>query len=147
MTAPSVHFARSSHTRGKGTVRTRITGKDGFTLIELMIVIVIIGILASMAVSTWQNRKADAIIAGMKSDLRNLAVAEEAYLVDNATYTSDTDDLAFRLSPQVVLTLQADQDGWTARATHPAISKECGLFVGRIAPLSPARGEGIVWCE
>ena len=128
-------------------MRTRITAKDGFTLIELMIVIVIIGVLASMAISTWQNRKADAIIAGMKSDLRNLAAAEEAYLVDNTTYTSDTDDLAFRLSPQVVLTLQADQKGWTARATHPATSKECGLFVGGIAPLSPARGEGIVWCE
>jgi prepilin-type N-terminal cleavage/methylation domain-containing protein len=128
-------------------VRTRIAGKDGFTLIELMIVIVIIGILAAMAMATWQNRKTEAIVAGMKSDLRNLAVAQEAYLVDNATYASDPDDLEFRSSPDVALTLQADQDGWAARATHPTTSKECGLFVGGIAPLSPARGEGIVWCE
>ncbi len=147
MTAPSLHFARLIKHQRKGNVRTRITGKEGFTLIELMIVIVIIGTLASMAVATWQNRKEDAIIAGMKSDLRNLAAAEEAYLADNAAYTSDTGDLEFRLSPDVVLTLQADEDGWTARATHPATSKECALAVGAIAPLSPARGEGLVWCE
>jgi prepilin-type N-terminal cleavage/methylation domain-containing protein len=128
-------------------VRTRITTRDGFTLIELMIVIVIIGILASMAVSTWQHHKEDAIIAGMKSDLRNLATAEEAYLADNATYTSDTDDLSIRLSPNVVVTLQADLTGWTAKTTHPATAKECALAIGGIAPLSPARGEGIVWCE
>lgn len=128
-------------------MRTHTTTRDGFSLIELLIAMVIIGILASMAMATWQNGKTEAIIAGMESDLRNLAVAEEAYLVDNMTYTSDTDDLEFRSSPDVVLTLQADPDGWTARATHPATSKECGLFVGAIAPLSPARAEGIVWCE
>ena len=128
-------------------MRTRITTRDGFTLIELMIVIVIIGILASMAVSTWQSHKEDAIVAGMKSDLRNLATAEEAYLADNAAYTSDTGDLDFRLSPNVVVTLQANPAGWTAKTTHPATAKECALAIGGIAPLSPARGEGIVWCE
>ena len=145
MTAPSLHSAQR-HYR-KGAMRTHITTKDGFSLIELMIVTVIIGILASMVMATWRNGKTEAIIASMESDLRSLAVAEEAYLVDNMTYTSDTGDLEFRSSPDVVLTLQADLDGWTARATHPAVSKECGLFVGAIAPLSPARGEGIVWCE
>lgn len=128
-------------------MRTRIVGKDGFTLTELMIVIVIIGILAAMAVATWHNRKEEAIIAGMKSDLRNLASAEESYYVDNATYTSNADDLEFRSSPDVVVTLQADVDGWTAKLTHPSAAKECGMYVGAIAPLSPARGEGIVWCE
>lgn len=142
-----MHVSEATNTRRKAIVRTRITTRDGFTLIEVMIVIVIIGILASMAMATWQNRKTEAIVAGMKSDLRNLAAAEEAYYVDNKTYASDVDDLAFRSSPEVVLTLQADEDGWTARATHPATARECGLFVGAIAPLSPARGEGIVWCE
>lgn len=128
-------------------MRTRITARDGFTLIELMVVIVIIGILASMALATWQNRKEEAIVAGMKTDLRNLAAAEESYYVDNKAYASDTDDLEFRSSPNVVVTLQADPDGWTANASHPSTTKECGMFVGAISPLSPARGEGIVWCE
>jgi type IV pilus assembly protein PilA len=128
-------------------VRTRITASDGFTLIELMIVIVIIGILASMAVAAWRNQKEEAIVAGMKSDLRNLAAAQESFYVDNSTYTSDTDDLEFRSSPDVVVTLQADPNGWAANTTHPTTTRECGMYVGKIAPLSPARGEGIVWCE
>ena len=77
----------------------------------------------------------------------HLATAEEAYLADNAAYTSDTDDLSIRLSPNVVVTLQAGPTGWTAKTTHPATAKECALAIGGIAPLSPARGEGIVWCE
>jgi type IV pilus assembly protein PilA len=128
-------------------VRTRIAEKDGFTLIELMIVIVIMGVLAAMAVTTWQNRKEEAIVAGMKSDLRNLASAEEAYYVDKSTYTTDTDALGIRSSPDVVLTLQADANGWTANTAHPTTTRECGMYFGKIAPLSPARGEGIVWCE
>lgn len=128
-------------------MRTRITASDGFTLIEVMIVIVIIGILASMAMATWQNRKEEAIVAGMKSDLRNIASAQESYYVDNGAYTSDTNDLEFRSSPDVVVTLQANPNGWTANTTHPTTTKECGMYVGAIAPLSPARGEGIVWCE
>jgi type IV pilus assembly protein PilE len=128
-------------------VRTQLRKKDGFSLIELLISIVIIGILASMSVTIWNKRKEEAFLAGMKSDLRNLAVAEEAYFTDHAAYTSDTDDLVFRSSPNVVFTLQADQDGWAGNASHPAVSVECALFVGNIAPLSPARREGIVWCE
>ena len=47
-------------------MRTRIVAREGFTLIELMIVIVIIGILAAMTLATWHNRKEEAIIAGIK---------------------------------------------------------------------------------
>lgn len=128
-------------------MRRHLAGRQGLTLIELMIVILIIGILASMALATWQSRKTEAIVAAMKSDLRNLAAAQEAYRTDHLAYTADAGELDFRSSPDIVLTLQADEDGWTAKASHPTSSKECALSVGDIAPLSPARGEGIVWCE
>ncbi len=52
----------------------------GFTLIELMIVTVIIGILVALAVPKFSNTKEKAYIAAMKSDLRNLFTIEEAYL-------------------------------------------------------------------
>jgi prepilin-type N-terminal cleavage/methylation domain-containing protein len=128
-------------------VRAQLRSQKGFTLIELLIVIIIIGVLAGISVSIWNKRKAEAIIASMKSDLRNLAVSEEAYFSDYSAYASDTGDLVFRSSPNVVFTLQADQDGWAANASHPAVSTECGLYFGDIAALSPARREGIVWCE
>ena len=63
----------------------------GFTLIELMIVVVIIGILAGIAIPKFANTKEKAYIASMKSDLRNLVTAQEAYFADSTAYTDVTD--------------------------------------------------------
>ena len=53
--------------------------QSGFTLIELLIVVVIIGILAAIAIPKFSNTKGQAFLAAMRSDLRNLATAEEGY--------------------------------------------------------------------
>src|SRR5512143_1502564 len=60
--------------------------KKGFTLIELLIVVVIIGILAAIAIPKFANSKEKAILASMKSDLRNLVTAQEAFYFDNTDY-------------------------------------------------------------
>ena len=58
----------------------------GFTVIELLIVVVIIGILATIAAPKFSNTKEKAYSATMKGDLRNLAVSQEAHFHDNSTY-------------------------------------------------------------
>ena len=63
--------------------------RKGFTLIELLIVVVIIGILAAIAIPKFANTKEKAYIASMKSDLRNLVTAEEAYFADSIKYTTN----------------------------------------------------------
>src|SRR5258707_9294427 len=60
--------------------------RKGFTLIELLIVVVIIGILAAIAIPKFANTKEKAYLASMKSDLRNLITAEEAYFADSVKY-------------------------------------------------------------
>jgi type IV pilus assembly protein PilA len=59
---------------------------EGFTLIELMIVIAIIGILAAIAIPQFSAYRARAYNSAMQSDLKNAATAQEAYFVDYNTY-------------------------------------------------------------
>jgi type IV pilus assembly protein PilA len=61
--------------------------EEGFTLIELLVVIIIIGILAAIAIPVFLNQRQKGYDAGIKSDLRNAATAEETYLTDNGSYT------------------------------------------------------------
>src|SRR5437868_15296871 len=63
--------------------------RTGFTLIELLIVVAIIGLVATIAVPKLINTKERALVASMKSDLRNLVTAEEDYLVDHSKYSTD----------------------------------------------------------
>src|SRR2546429_3499938 len=68
---------------------TQVMSRRGFTLIELLIVVVIIGLLAAIAIPKFSNTKEKAYVAAMKSDLRNLATAEEAFFYDSAKYTTN----------------------------------------------------------
>src|SRR5436189_4166356 len=89
---------RNTRWRSNYSVDARILGhslevvqmnRKGFTLIELLIVVVIIGILAAIAIPKFANTKEKAYLASMKSDLRNLITAEEAYFADSVKYTSN----------------------------------------------------------
>src|SRR3954463_12146675 len=67
-----------------------MSNRKGFTLIELLIVVVIIGILAAIAIPKFANTKEKAVVASMKSDLRNLVTAQEAFFSDNQDYAGGT---------------------------------------------------------
>ena len=67
--------------------------EGGFTLIELLVVIIIIGILAAIAIPVFLNQRKKGYDAQVKSDLRNAATAEETYLTDYSTYTTDQNNL------------------------------------------------------
>jgi prepilin-type N-terminal cleavage/methylation domain-containing protein len=64
--------------------------ESGFTLIELMIVIAIIGILAAIAIPQFSAYRKRSFNAAAEADLRNAATAQEAYFVDNQTYSNST---------------------------------------------------------
>lgn len=60
--------------------------QKGFTLVELMVVVVILGILATLAVQTLGDKTTDAKLNKAKADLRTIASALELYKIDNGDY-------------------------------------------------------------
>jgi prepilin-type N-terminal cleavage/methylation domain-containing protein len=58
----------------------------GFTLLELIVVVAVIGALAAIAIQQFQLHRARAIDASMRSDLKNAAMAMEAYYGEFLTY-------------------------------------------------------------
>jgi type IV pilus assembly protein PilA len=62
---------------------------EGFTLIELMIVVAIIAILAAIAIPQLSAHRNKAYNKAAVSDLKNAAIAQEAYHADNRQYTND----------------------------------------------------------
>ncbi|MGB7981524.1 MAG: prepilin-type N-terminal cleavage/methylation domain-containing protein [Candidatus Nanopelagicales bacterium] len=65
-------------------------GEEGFTLIELLVVIIIIGILAAIAIPVFLNQRQKGWDAAVKADLRNAATAQETYLTDFGSYSTES---------------------------------------------------------
>jgi len=61
--------------------------RRGFTLIELLIVVAIIAILAAIAVPNFLEAQIRSKVSRVHSDLRAVAVANEAYCVDQSSYS------------------------------------------------------------
>ncbi len=72
---------------------TRKTRQSGFTLIEIMVVVVIIGILASVVVPRIMDNPDKARTAKAKNDIRALESAMDLYRLDNYTYPSTDEGL------------------------------------------------------
>lgn len=120
------------------------------TLIELLIVVVIIGILASIAIPRFYRAKERAIAGKMRGDLRNIAMAQEMYYNDHATYYSGAVPApAFAFNPSTGITIalsNVTQSGWGATATSPHTTFVCYLYHGTGGPVGAATEEGRVAC-
>lgn len=123
--------------------------RSGFTLVEMLIVVVVIGILAAMAIPQFQSTKGKAYLASVKSDLKNLSTAEESFFYDHRSYSTDLDSLKAVSSHGVILTVvNATASGWAATAYHPnAWPHTCALFYGSITAVAPATSEGEIACN
>ena len=108
----------------------------GFTLIEILMVVVIIGVLAALAVPKFSRSRSMTYSATIRQDLRTLSVAQEDYFLEKSAYASDSKRLNFLTSPGVTITIvEANAYGWSATGNHPlAYPIVCAVYWGPVSP-------------
>jgi prepilin-type N-terminal cleavage/methylation domain-containing protein len=118
--------------------------RSGFTLIEILVVVVVLGAIAAIAIPHYTGAKTRAYQATMSADLHTAALLEEQYAADNhgqyfsGTATQESPLNGFTPSKDVTVTFTAfnilgSQLGdWVAIARHGKSTENCEMRTGVI---------------
>lgn len=106
------------------------SSKKGFTLVEIMIVVVIIGLLAAMAIPAFQKVRSTSQDKTVMNNLRQLAAAADQYFLENGVSTVAQADLIG--STAYIKTLQkAANETYTATLTQGDAVTAAGIAGAR----------------
>jgi type IV pilus assembly protein PilA len=133
-------------TDGAGTSlaqTSRMPSRDprGFTLVEVLMVVVIIGVIAGIAIAQYQSFRSHGFDAKVASAVRHVATGQEAYYVDHFTYTTKPADLPGIAVDDVSIQITPGNSGDLATSfrvlgTHPAADRSY-LWVSDPLPGQP----------
>ena len=96
----------------------------GFSLLELLVVVAIIGLLAAIAIPQFLSYRAHAVDSQMKSDLKNAALAMDSYFAENKVYPTSVGAIVgagFNQTEGVALTIAVPTpSSFTITASKPS---------------------------
>jgi prepilin-type N-terminal cleavage/methylation domain-containing protein len=127
----------------------RSTDDHGFTFVEILAVVLLIGVLVTIAWSRYQRSYEKALVATMISDLRNTATAQELYHRLHMAYASNIDLLDINPSPASDITItQATARGWAGWTQIERTPDRCELYIGdAVSPLGIASTSERITCQ
>ena len=112
--------------------------EGGFTLIEIVIAVLLIGILTTIAVPKFQAHKRQAHVASVISQLRHLQQAQEHHYLEADRYADAIGSLPdLQVASKIpVVIVAGTQMGWSATARYRETTVVCAIFYGT-APIPP----------
>lgn len=117
---------------------------DGFTLLELSIVLLVLAVLTAIAWPLYSGFRERAQIAAMQSDLRNLATSQEIHYSDTQSYASVAAGLEHEVSPNVAVFIDSGTaTGWGGTATHSGTLVSCSIASSQDAYQPPTCDERV----
>lgn len=88
------------------------TRRNGFTLIEIMVVVIVIGVLSALILPSFLGRAEKARVAAAQQQIRSLETAIVLFQQDYSRFPEDLDDLVERPS-------DIDESQWTPPTVRP----------------------------
>jgi prepilin-type N-terminal cleavage/methylation domain-containing protein len=105
--------------------RRRGAGEDGFTLVELLVVVFIIGLLAALGLSSFLGQRGKAQDADAKQTMRTAAHAIQIFHMDHDTFDARVSDLT-AIEPSLAKARNLVVNG-TARTYELSVDSASGL--------------------
>jgi len=102
--------------------------QNGFSLIELLLVIVMIGVLAGTAIAQYSSYRSRSVDSKVVSVVRHVATGQEAYYSGHFTYTPDANALTGVAIDGVTIAIAAGNSGdlatsFRVEGSHPAAGR------------------------
>ncbi|MGB0370687.1 MAG: type IV pilin protein [Opitutales bacterium] len=105
--------------------------KKGFTLVEIMIVVVIIGLLAAMAIPAFNKVRENSRLSAMENNLRQIAAAGQQYILEEGLDSVDYGDLEGTYFQPITTVAGEDYTGLTVSQTGGTLTASDGTQTAR----------------